>query len=123
MEGRFSGNGLRNLAAPALKLEMLSNEEILLLLQKLRALYSTHYHHESPITDEQLVVFMESAVGRMGAEKLLTPREVIRDFMDIQDILYQNPDKTFEQLMEGHKVEAAKDDPDQVSDFLTEFEL
>jgi len=123
MEGRFSGNGLRNLAAPALRLEMLSNEEILLLLQKLRALYSTHYHYESPITDEQLVAFMESAVGRMGAEKLLTPREIIRDFMDIQDILYQNPDKTFEQLMEGHKVEAAKEDPDKVSDFLTEFEL
>ncbi|MFA5385237.1 MAG: ATP-binding protein [Eubacteriales bacterium] len=123
MEGRFSANGLRNLAAPALRLEMLSNEEILLLLQKLRALHSTHYDYESPINDAQLVAFMESAVGRMGAEKLLTPREVIRDFMDIQDILRQNPEKTFEQLMEGHKVEAAGEDPDKVSDFLTEFEL
>lgn len=123
MDGRFSRNGLRNLAAPVLKLEMLSNEEILLLLQKLRALHSIHYKYESPVTDAQLVAFMESVVGRMGADKLLTPREVIRDFMDIQDILYQNPDKTFEQLMEGHKVEAAKEDPDEVSDFLTEFEL
>jgi hypothetical protein len=123
MEGRFAGNGLRNLASPALRLEMLSNEEILLLLQKLRALHSTHYHYESPITDAELLAFMESVVGRMGADSLLTPREVIRDYMDVQDILYQNPDQTFEQLMEGHQVEAAKEDPDEVSGFLTEFEL
>ncbi len=123
MEGRFSKDGLRNLTSPTLKLEMLSHEEILLLLQKLRALHSLHYGYESKITDEQLIDFMQSAVGRMGADTLLTPREVIRDFMDMQDILFQNPDKTFDQLMEGHKVEPAQSNPDDVGDFLTEFTL
>jgi hypothetical protein len=123
MEGRFSGEGIRNFASPALKLEMLSNEEILLLLQKLRALHMAHYGYESSLTDGQLVLFMQSVVSRMGAEKLLTPREVIRDFMDIQDILFQNPDMTFERIMSGHTVEAASEDPDEVSDFLTDFEL
>jgi hypothetical protein len=123
VEGRFSREGIRNLASPALRLEMLSNEEILLLLQKLRALHSAHYGYESKLTDEQLISFMQGAVSRMGAEKLLTPREVIRDFMDIQDILFQNPGMTFDQLMKGHTVEAAKEDPDEVSDFLTDFEF
>ncbi len=123
MEGRFSKDGLRNLTSPTLRLEMLSHEEILLLLQKLRALHGAHYAYESKITDEQLVAFMQSAVGRMGADTLLTPREVIRDFMDMQDILYQNPDKTFDQLMEGHTVKPATADPDDVGDFLTEFTL
>jgi len=123
MEGRFSKDGFRNLASPTLKLEMLSHEEILLLLQKLRALHSAHNGYQSPITDEDLIAFMQSAVGRMGADTLLTPREVIRDFMDMQDILFQNPDKTFAHLMEGHRVEAAQEDPDEVQDFLTEFTL
>ena len=123
MEGRFSKDGLRNLTSPTLKLDMLSHEEILLLLQKLRALHSLHYGYESRIADDQLIAFMQSAVGRMGADTLLTPREVIRDFMDMQDILFQNPDKTFDQLMEGHKVEPAQSDPDDVGDFLTEFTL
>lgn len=123
LEGRFAGAGLRNLAAPVLRLEMLSNEEIFLLLQKLRTLHSTHYNYESSITDDYLLKFMENVVGRMGAEKLLTPREVIRDFMDIQNVLYQTPNQTFEQLIEGHQVETAGEDPDEVSDFLTEFEL
>lgn len=124
MDGRFSGSGLRNLAGPTLKLDMLLNEEILLLLQKLRAIHSAHYQYQSGIADEQLVEFMESAVGRMGAEALLTPREVIRDFMDVQDILLQNPDKTFADLIVNHKVQAAPKDPeDDVSGFLTEFDL
>jgi len=123
MDGHFSQEGARNLTAPVLKLAMLSNEEILLLLQKLRELHSAHYGYESPITDEQLVAFMKNAVGRMGADTLLTPREVVRDFMDVQDILYQNPDKTFDALMQGHQVEAAKEDPDEITSFLTEFEL
>lgn len=124
MDGRFASSGLRNIAGPTLKLDMLSNEEILLLLQKLRALHSAHYQYQSAIADEQLLEFMQSAVGRMGAEALLTPREVIRDFMDVQDILLQNPDKSFADLMVDHKVQAAPKDPeDDVSGFLTEFEL
>ena len=124
MDGRFASGGLRNLAGPTLRLDMLANEEILLLLQKLRALHSAHYQYQSAITDEQLVLFMESAVGRMGADALLTPREVIRDFMDVQDILLQHPEQTFADLLKGHKVQAAQKDPeDDVSGFLTEFEL
>lgn len=123
MDGHFSREGARNLAAPVIKLSMLSNEEILLLLQKLRELHSAHYGYESPVTDEQLVDFMKNAVGRMGADTLLTPREIVRDFMDVQDILYQNPDTAFAALMQGHHVEAAKEDPDEISSFLTEFEL
>ena len=111
------------MTAPVIKLNMLSNEEILLLLQKLRELHSAHYGYESPVTDEQLVDFMKNAVGRMGADTLLTPREVVRDFMDVQDILYQNPDTTFAALMQGHHVEAAKEDPDGDQQLFTEFEL
>jgi hypothetical protein len=123
-EGRFSSETFRNMAGPVLKLDMLSNEEIFLLLQKLRALHSGHYQYESKITDEQLVIFMETAVGRMGADTLLTPREVIRDFMDLQDILKQNPDVSFEDLIKDHKVKPAEEDPDNdLNGFLTEFDL
>jgi hypothetical protein len=67
---------------------------------------------------------METAVGRMGADTLLTPREVIRDFMDLQDILKQNPDVSFEDLIKDHKVKPAEQDPDNdLNGFLTEFEL
>lgn len=123
-EGRFSSESVRNMAGPVLKLDMLSNEEIFLLLQKLRALHSGHYQYESRITDEQLVLFMQTAVGRMGADSLLTPREVIRDFMDLQDILLQNPEISFNDLMKDHKVKPAVQDPDgDLNGFLAEFEL
>ncbi|OQB20487.1 MAG: hypothetical protein BWY11_02327 [Firmicutes bacterium ADurb.Bin182] len=124
IEGRFSSGGFKNTSGPVLKLEMLSNEEIFLLLQKLRALHSGHHGYQSKITDEELVLFMETAVGRMGADALLTPREVIRDFMDIQDVLLQNPDVKFEELVKDHKVKPASKDPDEdLTGFLTEFEL
>lgn len=125
IEGRFAGNGYVNYTGPILKLDMLSNEEILILLQKLVNIHAQHFGYTPSITHEQIIQFMEMAVGRLGAEQLLTPREVIRDFMDLLHTLQQNPEATFEQLVGERQVKPAESNPEdtEVDDFLAEFEL
>ncbi|MGZ7441314.1 ATP-binding protein [Paenibacillus sp. TH7-28] len=123
MEGRYAGNGFVNYSGPILKLEMLSPEEILLLLQKLVNIHAQHFGYTPSITQQEIVYFMEAAVGRLGADQLLTPREVIRDFMDLLHTLRQNPDASFQQLVGEHQVKPAEADPDEVDGFLAEFEL
>lgn len=125
VEGRYAGKGYRNYTGPILKLEMLSHEEILILLQKLRQIHALHFGYAPSLTDEDLIQFMEMAVGRMGADELLTPREVVRDFMDLLHTLHQNPDATFAQLL-GERMAApaaADQEKDDLDDFLAEFEL
>ena len=122
--GRYTGEGLRTYTGPVMKLDMLSYEEILILLKRLRQIHALHYNYEAKLTDEQLIQFMELAVGRLGAEELLTPREIIRDFMDLLHTLHQYPDQSFEKLIGEHHVKPAQQNPDDdVDDFLAEFEL
>ncbi|MGZ9587281.1 ATP-binding protein [Paenibacillus marinisediminis] len=121
--GRYTGEGLRNYTGPIIKLDMLSHEEILILLQRLRHVHALHYGYEAKLTDEQLITFMEQAVGRLGADELLTTREIIRDFMDLLHTLHQYPDRSFAELVGERCVKPAEKDPDEVGDFLAEFEL
>lgn len=125
VEGRYAGQGYRNYTGPILKLDMLSHEEILILLQKLLHIHALHFGYAPSLTDEDLIQFMESAVGRMGADELLTPREVVRDFMDLLHTLHQNPEASFGKLL-GERMAApaaADQEKDDLDDFLAEFEL
>ncbi|MDO7905656.1 ATP-binding protein [Paenibacillus sp. JX-17] len=130
VEGRYSGKGLHNFTGPFIRLEMLSHEEILILLQRLRDIHGQHFGYSPVLHDDQLVMFMKQAVGRLGADELLTPREVIRDFMDVLHTMHQNPGVTFEQLLgeqpTGTSGTGSGDNPgerDDLDDFLAEFEL
>ena len=130
IDGRYGVAGLRTYTSPILKLDMLSHEEILILLQKLRDIHALHFQYEPNLTDEQLVAFMQQVVGRLGADELLTPREVVRDFMDVLHTLHQHPGTTFEALLGemaaqpvGVKGAGSAEAEDELGDFLAEFEL
>ncbi|GAB6989958.1 ATP-binding protein [Paenibacillus pini] len=123
VEGRYAGQGYQNYAGPILKLNMLSHEEILILLQKLRHIHALHFGYTATLTDADLIRFMESAVGRLGADQLLTTREVVRDFMDVMHTLHQNPEASYDQVLGDREVKPADTDSDEMDDFLAEFEL
>ncbi|MGB0386790.1 MAG: ATP-binding protein [Ardenticatenaceae bacterium] len=98
---RFSREGLKDTSGPIIRLHMLSHNEIFLLLRRLLEVHSTHNKYESPLTTEDLQAFMQEIVNRLGAEKLLTPREVVRDFISVLNLLQQNPDVTFGELIQA----------------------
>lgn len=131
IDGRYAAREYANYTGPILKLAMLSHEEILILLQKLRQIHALHFGYQASLTDEDLVDFMQTAVNRLGADELLTTREVVRDFMDVLHTLHQNPEVTYAQLLgeravgpqDGGKGTEASSAPDEMDDFLAEFEL
>lgn len=121
--GRYGAAGLNNYTGPIIALDMLSHEEILVLLQKLRDIHAHHYGYEARLSQEQLVHFMEEAVGRLGADELLTAREVVRDFMDLLHTLHQHPEITFESLVGERSSKPADPQQSEMDGFLAEFEL
>ena len=108
-EGRFSREGARDLLAPVIRLEPLTAEEMLVLCGKLSEIHGEMYGYERRLDDKELSVFIQIEYSRIGADKHITPREVIRDFIEVLDILYQNPDMQVAELLGSEEFKFAVD--------------
>ena len=107
-EGRFSRPGARDLLAPVIRLEPLTPEEMLVLCEKLCAMHAGLYGYQRSLSTQELADFIKLEYGRIGADQNITPREVIRDFIELLDLLYQNPSTTLGELMESEAFTYAK---------------
>ena len=107
-EGRFSRPGARDLLAPVIRLEALSAEEMLVLCEKLQEMHADLYGYGQHITTEELASFIRIEYGRIGADQNITPREVIRDFIELLDLLYQHPEMTAGELLKSDEFSYAK---------------
>lgn len=98
-EGKFSRPGVRDLLAPVIRLEPLNAEEMLILCEKLAVMHADLYGYCRKLGTEDLAVFIKIEYERIGADVNITPREVIRDFIELLDILYQNPSLSVAELL------------------------
>lgn len=113
-EGKFSRPGARDLLAPVIRLEPLTPEEMLVLCEKLADMHAGLYRYERTIDTVQLGEFIKLEYGRIGADQNITPREVIRDFIELLDVMYQNPDLNMTELL--HSDEFSYTQSEAVSD-------
>ena len=97
-EGRFSGTH-KDLLSPVIRLQPLTLEEMLILVEKLADIHAGLYEYEQIVTQQDMADFIEIEFGRIGADAHITPREVIRDFIEVLDIVYQNPDVKVRELL------------------------
>ena len=111
-------DGFVDFSGPIIRLETLNNEEIYLLLEHLHDVFCAHNKLDSILTQEQMIAFMQVVANRIGAEKLLTPREVTRDFISLMNLIYQNEGATYESVMGAGqvKLQSAQTDPDALDD-------
>lgn len=116
-DSKYSELGYQNLSSPVIRLRRLSDNELLALVKRLTRLYAEREGmSELPLTDEQVEAFMNHALARAGAEELITPREIIRDFLTLLNILRDNPGTKFEELIKDVTFRTVKDDADATVD-------
>jgi len=84
-------------SGPVIQLETLTQEEILLQQQ---LMFMQHFDDRKAVTTREFKEFLQEIVNRLGAEALLTPGEIVRDFISVLNILQQNPE-TFSELIHG----------------------
>lgn len=101
----------RDLAQPVIKLVPLSHNEIFVLLKMLKEIYDINYNVNIDITEDDIQLFMEEMFNKPGADEFLTPREVIRDFLNILSILRQNPEADKNVLIS--EIEISDERPDE----------
>jgi hypothetical protein len=104
---------IRDFAQPVIRLLPLDHNEIFVLLKKLKAIFDLHYKVNVEFSDEDIQSFMEEMFNKPGASEFLTPREVIRDFLNILNILRQNPGIDKKQLIGD--LEISDERPNEVS--------
>lgn len=100
-QGRFAREDLKDMLAPIIRLQPLTYEELLVLIEKLMQIHTGYFGWTPTLTENDLVDFLKIEFGRVGADTHLTPREVIRDFIELLDILCQNPDANVAELLQS----------------------
>lgn len=123
-EGRFGGNH-KDLLSPVIRLQPLNSEEMLILVEKLADIHAGLYEYSQIVTGQDIVDFIEIEYGRIGADEHITPREVIRDFIEVLDIVYQNPGVSVRSLLGSGDFAFARDTVSQEASEgeFAEFEI
>lgn len=124
-EGHFATDAFKDLSAPIIRLQMLSQEEMYILVEKLRDIHGQLYKYQPRLTQEDLVYFLTVEYNRVGAATHITPREIIRDFIELSNILYQNPQATVAEILGSNSFEMAKGglDEEELHSEFQEFEV
>lgn len=121
-QSRFvSKAGVQDAIGPVIRLEPLTREEILILLQRLGEVHVAHYGSKKSLSPEDLQIFLSAIVSRLGAEALLTPGEIVRDFMTVLNLLQQNPKLTLNQLLQNSNFQPTPPQSVPATDVDNEF--
>ncbi len=116
-DSRFVKMGYSDINSPVIRLPILTHEEIFALLTRLNELHMTHYGHTITLSPQQITTFMQQSIDKIGADTMLTPRELTRDFVSLLNIMHDQ-NVPFDEL-----VKAAEKKSAQVSDESATFEL
>lgn len=123
--GKFVQDGARDMYAPVIKLQPLTAEEMLVLTEKLADMHANLYGYERTITNDDLAQFIKIEYARVGADTNITPREIIRDFIELLDIVWQNSDTKITDLLNSDRFSYAKSEAvsDNKEQDYTEFRI
>jgi hypothetical protein len=105
-ENTFARDGLVDFSHPVLRLASLSQEELYVLLQKVRHVYAAGDSARYLLPDEALQAFMAHCLQRVGEAYFRTPRNTITAFVNLLAVLEQNPGTDWRALVGQVAVEA-----------------
>ncbi len=124
-EGHFSTEIFRDLSAPVIRLQMLTHEEMFVLVEKLRDIHGELFDYRPVTGDDDLLYFLNVEYNRVGADAHITPREIIRDFIELLGILHQNPQTKVAEILGSNSFRMAKGGltEEEIHTDFAEFEL
>ena len=126
----FAHDGLVDMTGPIVRLANLSPEDLYVLLGKIRHVYAGSHSAGDLVPDEALHAFMQHCSQRVGEAYFRTPRNTIKEFVNLLAVLEQNPETSWQQLVgtveipdEGNPDLAPVEGSDADDDGLASFQL
>lgn len=110
---RYETDEFRDLSQPVIELTPLKQEELFVLLQRIRDIHAIHNKYEPNISDEEIKSFIYREFSLPGAEKFTTVGHIVKRFVDALNIIHLNPgfDRTeiFKKVSELESEESQED--------------
>ena len=112
-DSRFASGEYKNMIGPVIRLRRLTDDELFALISRVTKLYSMNYDWQARITQEEMVEFLNVCLKKAGADSMITPREMLRDYMTVLNILMQNEDATFDKIVKGIGAPSVEEDEEE----------
>ena len=98
-ENRFAGQGVKDFSGPVLRLQNLSPEDLFVLLGNIRHVHAFGDEAKYKVPDDALKALLKKAGETLGADYYKTPRDVIRSFVGLLNVLDQNPGRDWQSFL------------------------
>jgi len=98
-ENTFVGNGIVDFSHPVIRLASLSQEDLYVLLTKIRHVFATGDVAAYLLSDTEIQGFMQHCFQKVGEAYFRTPRNTITAFINLLAVLEQNPGVSVEGLI------------------------
>ncbi|MDR1569882.1 MAG: ATP-binding protein [Oscillospiraceae bacterium] len=122
-DGRFADHESNDLLSPIIRVNPLTFEELFVLMEKLAQIHQNLYNYKKDIDDEEYIAFLKAEFERIGAKTHITPRSVIRDFIEILNRLVQDPSQTIAGVLTGTGLALTSDDESDATGIYADFEV
>ncbi|MBQ8818701.1 MAG: ATP-binding protein [Clostridia bacterium] len=116
-DSRYNSERFNNFIGPVIRLKRLSDDELFALISRISKLYAQNYGCGMLVSEKQMVEFLEISLSRAGADSMVTPREMIRDYMTVLNIMMQNPNVSFNEIVGATVSENTEDDEADKKEF------
>lgn len=97
-QNKYETNEIRDFTQPVIKMLPLDHDEIFVLLKKIKEIFDFNYSSTIDFNEKDIYDFMEEIYNKPGAGEFLTPREIIKELLNVLNILRQNPEVSKQEL-------------------------
>jgi hypothetical protein len=98
-ENRLAGDGVVDFSGPVVRLQNLAPEELLVLLRNVRNVHAYGDPTKYIVPDEALVAVLKKASETLGAQYYKTPRDIVRSFVGLLNVLEQNSNRKWQEFL------------------------
>ena len=98
-ENRFAGAGVKDFSGPVLRLQNLSAEDLFVLLSNIRNVQAFGDSTKYVLPDDALVAILRKANETLGADYYKTPRDIVRSFVGLINVVEQNPGRDWRSFL------------------------
>jgi hypothetical protein len=98
-QNQFATDGLVDFSGPVIRLANLTAEDLFVLLRNIRHVQASGNPANYLLPDEALVAVLQKASETLGAEFFKTPRDIVRSFVGLLNVLEQNPEKKWQDFV------------------------
>jgi hypothetical protein len=108
-ENSFARGGLLDTSGPIIRLQSLTPEDLYVLLGNIRHVFAGGDASKHLVPDQALEQFMAHCEKKIGEAYFRTPRTTIKQFVDLLNVIGQNPETDWRALI--GELEPERDDP------------